>query len=132
MAFDEWKPKRDGHVTCETIESAYMKWATMKLSASLLAKCAKSLVRRRRLRAWDNPKWDRYACGAYYDCCSAPGSSGKRWENRDEFATHLHKDHKKTPNQIENEINSRRKIWQYRGTTLGVEKDMRHSYYIRL
>lgn len=118
MAFDEWKPRNSGERTKQKIRDAFHNWfAEHPEVAADLHKCALELVRRRRLRTADESHWERYALGAYFDCQedNCPDAGSKRWYNRNDFQSHLMNDHKMEEGvDLQNALNSHRRIWRYK------------------
>jgi hypothetical protein len=122
MEFDEWKPRNSGKRTQQKIREAFQRWALDPKVIEDLRNCALELVRRRRLRTADESQWERYALEAYFDCrednCSEDGAT--RWYSRNEFQSHLIKDHKmKEGIDLQKAIRSYRTIWKYKARTNG-------------
>ncbi len=55
MDFDEWKPRRNGSKSIDKMTRAFSNWAVKPEVQRKLRQCADQLVRRRRLRAAENP-----------------------------------------------------------------------------
>jgi hypothetical protein len=117
LGFDEWEPRTSGRQTRQKILLAFQKWSINPTVLDMLRRCAHELVRRRRLRARDASRWERFALKAFFDCtednCRQPGN--KRWYNRNDFQRHLVEDHKmKEGPDLQKIINKYREIWRYK------------------
>jgi len=91
LDFDEWKPKATGEKTKKKITSAFNCWVENTRSSEI-QRLATELVRRRRLRSLDESRWERYALESSYDCDCYQAAT-KRWENRNEYVSHLMQHH---------------------------------------
>ncbi|KAF2688273.1 hypothetical protein K458DRAFT_293222 [Lentithecium fluviatile CBS 122367] len=73
VELDEWKPngwftKHPGRDTLRDIENCFNAWIAHRKVLAQFNECARELVRRRRRRADDGSRWERYATGAQYRC----------------------------------------------------------------
>ena len=123
---DEWETHRltrvtekngdPGSKTLEKIDAAVKLYLKNKEVQKNLAKCAKLLVDRRRLRARDASRWDRYASYSYY-VCGVKGCSERRMNTAHDLKEHFRKDHKYELEDlvIDNNISQYRRVqWLYR------------------
>lgn len=119
IPLDEWVPKksspkkRSGSATMKAISDSFAKWTTNHRTHSLFKNCAAQLVERRRARAADTSRWERYATGASYKC-RITGCDLDEFINCDEFKAHLIQKHKLPTVHLVAEINECRSSWQYR------------------
>lgn len=119
MDFDEWKGK-NGSKTLEKMDRVFNEWAIKTAQQDLFRKCARELVRRRRLRCRDDSRWESYAKGSYFSCDrSCRGEFRERkWSGREEFAEHLASEHgmrreMSNENARETAINRFMTQWEY-------------------
>ena len=123
---DEWETHRltrvtgkdgtSGRKTLRKIETAVALYLRDKDVQKDLTKCAKLLVDRRRLRARDASRWDRYASYSYYEC-DLKGCQRRRVNTAHDFKEHLQKYHrfKLVDPIIDNKIGECRRVqWLYR------------------
>ena len=103
IAMDEWKAheskrrsreerSQPGAKTLEDIQRAVEAYLQQKGVQRNLEDCAKLLVQRRRLRAEDSSRWERYATTSYYLCSDGPCKK-IRFDTSVEFKDHLQKSH---------------------------------------
>lgn len=118
IKLDEWEPKEklwtkgSGSRTMGNIEAAFNRWAGQIETVRMLGDCAHELVTRRRARATDQAKWERYAIGAQFRC-DIKECEREDFINRQEFKNHLQADHKIAPNRQEPIEERCKKHWQY-------------------
>lgn len=120
IELDEWKPKQtpftktSGSKTLEDIRSAFDGWAGKVDNVKLFQDCAEALVRRKRARATDAAKWERYAVGAEYGChFKECDSESGLFANRDKFKDHLRKRHQVPEPSLCREADKCRTYWKY-------------------
>ena len=99
IALDEWKShssRKDngsrgkGAKTLETIYKAIQTYLQLKSVQRDLKRAAKLLVQRRRLRAEDASRWERFATSSYYLCAGDGGCDKKvRFDTSEDFKEHL-------------------------------------------
>ena len=98
IALDEWEghPSRKdndsrgkGAKTLETIHEAIKAYLQRKDVQQDLEEVAKSLVQRRRLRAEDASRWERFATSSYYLCGGDGGCENVRFDTSEDFKEHL-------------------------------------------
>lgn len=115
---DEWKPKPrpfvkdSGSKTINKIENAFGRWASRYDIIDQLQKCAAELVNRRKARATDFAKWERYAIGAQFRCRFKECERGD-FANRRDFHNHLVNDHDMQRTELDQEADFCRKYWRY-------------------
>lgn len=96
VELDEWKPngfftKHPGRDTLETIENRFFRWIARMENSKRLEECARELARRRRKRAEDGSRWERYAIGAQYRCVHH--TCNRRFGYREDFDEHWERVH---------------------------------------
>ena len=125
VELDEWKGHRFTGITrrstepgCKTLEEMFVATAAYLQDRDVnrdLDECARTLVRRRRLRTRDVSAWDRYASASYYEC-SYQGCQRFRINTRQLFKEHVKKEHfsalPDTP--LEKAMKECRRCWIYR------------------
>ena len=98
IALDEWKghsSRKDngsrgkGAKTLETIYKAIQEYLQLKSVQRDLKHAAKLLVQRRRLRAEDASRWERFATSSYYLCDGDGGCEKVRFDTSGDFKEHL-------------------------------------------
>ena len=117
VALDEWKPnglftKRPGRKTLEKIKSGFYRWVQDPKSLKDINDCAKELVLRRRIRAADAPRWERYATGAKF-VCGYNACSNVPFNDRKVFEEHLSRTHPNPDEDIKKTLGRMMKRWQY-------------------
>ena len=118
IKLDEWEPKEklwtkgSGSRTMENIEAAFHRWAGQTDTVRTFEDCANELVARRKARATDQAKWERYAIGAQFRC-ELKECEREDFINRQEFKNHLRDDHLIAPNQLEPKAERCKRHWQY-------------------
>lgn len=139
VELDEWKSHRLTRLTgkenepgCKTLKKMFIAVATYLHSRRVqddLNKCAKLLVKRRRLRVRDTSAWDRYVSASYYEC-SYPGCQKFRIKTAQLFKEHVKREHYSTSladRPLEATMKSSRRCWIYRNasqiTKLNSQKD---------
>jgi hypothetical protein len=128
--FDEWKPRsgrRSGMHTLEKMKRAFQVWALKPDVQDDFQRCARELVRRRRLRTAETSRWERYALGASFNCetmhdCAEPVT--KRWYDRRKYTAHLlaaHRDAIQNSRATIDDIIDKecRSIWAYKAPRNG-------------
>ena len=100
IALDEWKghssrkgngSRGKGAKTLETIHKAIQAYLQLKSKSVQrdLKHVAKLLVQRRRLRAQDASRWERFATSSYYLCDADGGCEKVRFNTSEDFKKHL-------------------------------------------
>lgn len=117
VALDEWKPnglftKRPGRKTLEKIKSKFYRWVQDPNSLKDINDCAKELVLRRRIRAADAPRWERYATGAKF-VCGYNACSNVPFNDRKVFEEHLRRTHPNPDEDIKKTLGRMTRRWQY-------------------
>jgi hypothetical protein len=97
IELDEWKPSgsftnHPGHETITTIKTEFNRWARKRSNIRALEECARELVRRRRQRAENGARWERFALCAQFRCQSND-CSRREFENRSDFEAHYEQIH---------------------------------------
>lgn len=99
IELDEWKPGRSsdnpGHKTLAKIRNAFREWAQDRDNAEMIRNCAYDLVRRRRVRALDRSKWERYAIAAEFQCKYPQCNTVHELRHR--FEAHFRDEHEQVP-----------------------------------
>ena len=102
IALDEWKShssrKNDGSrgkgaKTLETIHKAVQAYLQLKSVQKDLKNLARLLVQRRRLRAEDASRWERFATSSYYLCEDSGCDRKVRFDTLEDFKEHLESAH---------------------------------------
>ncbi|PSN65406.1 FabD/lysophospholipase-like protein [Corynespora cassiicola Philippines] len=113
VELDEWKPrnlydKSAGHETLGKIENHFCKWASKRKNIREIQRCARALVKRRRLRTKDIHLWEHYATCVQFGCpiasCDRSGM-----ENREDFSSHMRRYHNELEDEEPNLLE-----WRYR------------------
>ena len=120
VELDEWEPKRGrigastGSTTIRTIRTAFYEWANHWKTRALLECCAADLVECRKARTL-NKAWERYARGSVFTC-SIRGCimEGQEYYNRENFKSHLVKDHQLEGHHLNESIRDSSRFWEYR------------------
>ena len=98
IALDEWKghsSRKDndsrgkGAKTLETIHKAVQAYLQLKSVQQNLKNVARLLVQRRRLRAEDASRWERFATSSYYLCGDSGCDKKVRFDTSEGFKEHL-------------------------------------------
>ncbi|KAL9003436.1 MAG: hypothetical protein Q9188_003686 [Gyalolechia gomerana] len=125
VKLDEWKTHRltrvtgksadAGHITLHNMDVAIAVYLHDDEVQSALNECAKLLVARRRLRARDASRWDRFASASYYEC-SYPGCPKTRINTAQLFKEHVKKKHyyALADRPLEAVMEQSRQCWIYR------------------
>lgn len=126
---DEWKSHRltrltgkDNESGCKTLNKMFVAVAAYLHRRGVqddLNKCAKLLVKRRRLRARDTSAWDRYASASFYEC-SFQGCQKFHINTAQLFKEHVKKEHYSTLRadpQLEAAMKKSRRCWIYRNAS---------------
>lgn len=125
VKLDEWKTHHltritgknadPGHVTLERMNVAIAMYLRDEEVQSALTECAKLLVARRRLRARDASRWDRYASASYYEC-SYEGCQKNRINTAQLFKEHVKRIHYSAlaDRPLEKAMEESRRCWIYR------------------
>lgn len=120
VQLDEWKPKHrsskgeSGSVTIEKIQNVFDRWAGQQDNIRLLRQCAEILVRRRRARALNESRWERYATAAKFTCRLPGCNNEEELYDRDQFLDHLRRDHRIIEQgRLKRELEDSRKCWRY-------------------
>ncbi|KAL9025382.1 MAG: hypothetical protein Q9196_005780 [Gyalolechia fulgens] len=141
VELDEWKTHRftrltgksaeAGHITLDKMDVAIAVYLRSDEVQSDLNECAKLLVARRRLRARDASRWDRYASASFYEC-SYPGCEKFRIKTAQLFKEHVKKMHPSAliDQSLEVAVEQSRRCWIYRTafpTTTKLEAPKAHG-----
>ena len=98
IALDEWKGhssrkdngrRGNGVKTLETIHKAVQKYLQVDDVQQDLEQVAKMLVQRRRVRAKDASRWERFATSSYYLCGDNGCDKKVRFDTSEDFKEHL-------------------------------------------
>ncbi|MCJ1249549.1 hypothetical protein MMC30_006775 [Trapelia coarctata] len=126
IPLDEWIPKRSskrvgsekksGSRTMQTMSNSFDTWAKKHGTILLFKSCAEELVRRRRARISDPPRWERYASGAIYKCRYLECDLDE-FTNGNEFRLHLIDRHELPESDLAGEIKHCRSSWEYQAQT---------------
>lgn len=138
VKLDEWKRNRFTRITGKNADAGYVTLNNMDVAIAVylrdeevqnaLTECARLLVERRRLRARDASRWDRYASGSYYECSYQRCQEG-RINTAQLFKEHVKKKHQSAlaDHPLELAMEQSRQCWVYRtnqpSTKLKVPKD---------
>ncbi|KAF2471780.1 FabD/lysophospholipase-like protein [Lindgomyces ingoldianus] len=114
---DEWKPNgaftsRPGHKTLADMKHAFNKWCQKSENSEAFTRCAKELVRRRRIRMEDSSRWERYATGARFVCGYSACGNTPHYD-REAFRRHLWTEHPESREDIDVVIRRMTKTWKY-------------------
>ena len=121
---DEWDPAKSGRRTRRRIRNAFLSQLDNPEVMEKFRDCARELVRRRRLRTFDQATWERFALGTAYQCPrgGCRGGHERLWHDRGGLLKHLEDEH-----GIDEEIEENERLelletansqgWRYRGPT---------------
>jgi len=120
VQMDEWKPRHgsskeeSGSITVGNIQNAFYGWASKPENIRDFQDCALKLVQRRRARAGNRSKWERYAAGCKFTCRLMGCDREEEFWYREQFREHLRRDHGLDDEvHLEREIAISRKCWRY-------------------